>query len=80
MADVVYGLETLTGKHGAPLEVVEAVVADGRVILILTDEDVIEKGDAPLRKVFYRIVLPLAEANLRVKGEAFQLIQESLRF
>lgn len=33
MADIVYSLETLSGKHGGLLEVVESIVADGRLIL-----------------------------------------------
>lgn len=80
MADITYSLETLTGKHGGLLEVVEAIVSDGRLILILTDEDVIEKRDGPLKGVFYRLVLPLAEANLTAKGQAFELVRESLKF
>jgi hypothetical protein len=28
MADITYSLETLTGKHGGLLEVVEAIVSD----------------------------------------------------
>lgn len=80
MADIIYQLETLSGKHGGLLEVVEAIVADGRLILILTDEDVMGKRDAPLKGVFYRLVLPFAEANIKVKGEAFELVRESLKF
>ncbi len=80
MADIVYNVETLSGKHGGLLEVVEAIVADGRLIVILTDEDVMEKRDAPLKGVFYRLVLPLAEANIKVKGEVFELVRESLKF
>jgi len=80
MADITYSLETLTGKHGGPLEVVEAVVSDGRLIIILTDEDVVQRRDAPLKGIFYRVVLPLAQANINVKGEAFGLVQESLKF
>jgi len=37
MADIVYALENLSGKHGGLLEVVEAIVANGKLILILTD-------------------------------------------
>ncbi len=80
MTDISYNLETLTGKHGSLLEVVEAIVSDGRLILILTDEDVMEKRDGPLKGVFYRLVLPLAEANLIAKGQAFELVRESLKF
>ena len=60
MADISYSLETLTGKHGGLLEVIEAIVSDGRLILILTDEDVLQRRDAPLKGIFYRVVLPLA--------------------
>ena len=63
MVDITYSLETLTGKHGGLLEVVEAIVSDGRLIMILTDEDVLQRRDAPLKGVFYRVVLPLAQAN-----------------
>jgi hypothetical protein len=49
MVDIAYSLETLTGKHGGLLEVVEAIVSDGRLIVILTDEDVLQRHDAPLR-------------------------------
>jgi len=80
MAEIVYGLETLSEKHGGLLEVVEAIVADGKLILILTDQDVMGRRDAPLKGVFYRLVLPLAEANIKVKGEAFELVRESLKF
>ncbi|HXG52849.1 MAG TPA: hypothetical protein VNN77_15735 [candidate division Zixibacteria bacterium] len=80
MAVITYNLETLTGKHGRHLEVVEAIVSDGRLVLILTDEDVMEKKDAPLKGVFYRLVLPLAEANIAVKKQAFELVKESLKF
>ena len=79
MAEITYSLETLSGKHGGLLEVVEAIVADARLILILTDEDVLEKRDAPLKGVFYRLVLPLAQANIAAKGQAFDLIRESLK-
>ena len=48
MVDIAYSLETLTGKHGGLLEVVEAIVSDGRLIMILTDEDVLQKRDAPI--------------------------------
>ncbi len=78
--DINYSLETLTGKHGGLLEVVESIVSDGRLIVILTDEDVLQRRDAPLKGVFYRLVLPLAPATTNVKGEAFALIRESLRF
>ncbi len=80
MADIVYSLETLSGKHGGLLEVVESIVADGRLILILTDQDVMERRDAPLKGVFYRLVLPLAQANIIAKGQAFELVRESLKF
>lgn len=80
MVDIAYSLETLTGKHGGLLEVVEAIVSDGRLIMILTDGDVLQKRDAPLKGIFYRVVLPLASANINVKGEAFGLVQESLKF
>ena len=30
MVDINYSLETLTGKHGSLLEVVEAIVSDGQ--------------------------------------------------
>ena len=80
MVDIAYNLETLTGKHGALLEVVEAIVSDGRLILILTDEDVLQRRDAPLKGVFYRLVLPLAQSTINFKGEAFGLVQESLKF
>jgi hypothetical protein len=80
MADITYSLETLTGKHGALLEVVEAIVSDGRLIIILTDEDVMQRRDAPLKGTFYRVVLPLAQAAINLKGEAFGLVQESLKF
>jgi hypothetical protein len=80
MVDIAYSLETLTGKHGGPLEAVEAIVSDGRLIMILTDEDVLQRRDAPLKGIFYRLVLPLAETSTNVKGEAFALVQESLRF
>ncbi len=80
MPDISYSLETLNGKHGGLLEVVEAIVSDGRLIVILTDEDVLQRRDAPLKGVFYRLVLPLAPATMTVKGEAFALIRESLKF
>jgi hypothetical protein len=80
MADVAYSLETLTGKRGALLEVVEAIVSDGRLIMILTDEDVLQKHDAPLKGIFYRVVLPLARSNVSIKAEAFSLVQETLKF
>ncbi len=80
MVDIAYRLETLTGKHGGLLEVVEAIISDGRLILVLTDEDVLQRRDAPLKGVFYRLVLPLAPATMNVKGEAFALIRESLKF
>ena len=80
MADIVYSLETLLGKHGGLLEVVESIVADGRLVLILTDQDVMERRDAPLKGVFYRLVLPLAQANIIAKGQAFELVRESLKF
>ena len=80
MVDINYSLETLTGKHGSLLEVVEAIVSDDRLIVILTDEDVLQRRDAPLKGVFYRLVLPLAPATMNVKGEAFGLIRESLKF
>ena len=80
MADISYSLETLTGKHAGLLEVVEAIVSDGRLILILTDEDVMQRRDAPLKGIFYRVVLPLAQANSQLKGEAFGLVRQSLKF
>jgi hypothetical protein len=80
MSDINYSLETLTGKHGGLLEVVEAIVSDGRLIMILTDEDVLQRRDAPLKGIFYRVVLPLARATMNVKGEAFGLVRESLKF
>jgi len=80
MADISYSLETLTGKHAGLLEVVEAIVSDGRLILILTDEDVLQRRDAPLKGIFYRVVLPLAQANSQLKGEAFGLVRQSLKF
>ena len=80
MADINYSLETLTGKHGGLLEVVETIVSDGRLIMILTDEDVLQRRDAPLKGIFYRLVLPLAQSTINVKGEAFGLVQESLKF
>ncbi len=80
MADIVYSLETLSGKHGGLLEVEESIVADGRLVLILTDQDVMERRDAPLKGVFYRLVLPLAQANIIAKGQAFELVRESLKF
>ena len=58
MADISYSLETLTGKHGGLLEVIEAIISDGRLILILTDEDVLQRRDAPLKGIFYRVVYP----------------------
>ena len=78
--DINYSLETLTGKHGGLLEVVESISSDGRLILILTDEDVLQRRAAPLKGVFYRVILPLAPATMNVKGEAFGLIRESLKF
>ncbi len=80
MADITYSLEMLMGKHGGLLEVVEAIVSDGRLIMILTDEEVLQKRDAPLKGIFYRVVLPLAQSTINVKGEAFGLVQESLKF
>ena len=80
MVDIAYSLETLMGKHGGLLEVVEAIVSDGRLIMILTDEDVLQRRDAPMKGIFYRVVLPLAPATMNVKGEAFGLIRESLKF
>jgi hypothetical protein len=80
MVDIAYSLETLTGKHGGLLEVVEAIISDGRLIMILTDEDVLQRRDAPLKGIFYRVVLPLARATMNVKGEAFGLVRESLKF
>jgi hypothetical protein len=41
---------------------------------------VLQRRDAPLKGVFYRLVLPLAPATMNVKGEAFALIRESLKF
>jgi len=78
--DINYNLETLTGKHGGLLEVVEAIVSDGRLILILTDEDVLQRRDGPLKGLFYRLVLPIAPATMNLKGEAFRLIRESLKY
>jgi len=78
--DINYNLETLTGKHGGLLEVVESIISDGRLIIILTDEDVLQRRDAPLKGVFYRLILPLAPATMNVKGAAFGLIRESLKF
>jgi len=80
MADINYSLETLTGKHGGLLEVVEMIVSDGRLIMILTDEDVLQRRDAPLKGVFYRVILPLTQANIQLKREAFELVRESLKF
>jgi hypothetical protein len=80
MVDISYSLETLSGKHGGLLEVVEAIVSDGRLIMILTDEDVLQRRDAPLKGIFYRVVLPLAQATMNIKGEAFGLVQETLKF
>ena len=80
MADINYNLETLTGKHGGLLEVVETIVSDGRLIMILTDEDVLQRRDAPLKGSFYRVVLPLAQSTINLKAEAFDLIRESLKF
>ena len=80
MVDINYSLETLTGKHGSLLEVVEAIVSDGRLIVILTDEDVLQRRDAPLKGVFYRVVLPLAPATMNVKGEAFGLVRRVSNF
>jgi hypothetical protein len=80
MTDIAYNLETLTGKHGGLLEVVEAIISDGRLIMILTDEDVLQRRDAPLKSVFYRVVLPVAQATMNIKGEAFELVRESLKF
>jgi hypothetical protein len=80
MVDISYSLETLSGKHGGLLEVVEAIVSDGRLVMILTDEDVLQRRDAPLKGIFYRVVLPLAQATMNTKGEAFGLVQESLKF
>jgi hypothetical protein len=80
MSDINYSLETLTGKHGGLLEVVEAIVSDGRLIMILTDEDVLQRRDAPLKGIFYRVVLPLAPATMNVKAEAFGLVRESVKF
>ena len=80
MNDISYSLETLTGKHGGLLEVVEAIVSDNRLILVLTDEDVLQRRDAPLKSIFYRLVLPLAPATMNVKEEAFGLIRDSLKF
>ena len=80
MVDINYSLETLTGKHGSLLEVVEAIVSDGRLIVILTDDDVLQRRDAPLKGIFYRVVLPLAQVAMNIKGEAFGLVQESLKF
>jgi glycerol dehydrogenase-like iron-containing ADH family enzyme len=47
--DINYNLETLTGKHGGLLEVVEAIISDGRLILILTDEDVLSAATHRLK-------------------------------
>jgi hypothetical protein len=80
MSDINYSLETLTGKHGGLLEVVETIVSEGRLIMILTDEDVRQRRDAPLKGTFYRMVLPLAQANIQLKGAAFELVRESLKF
>jgi hypothetical protein len=33
-----------------------------------------------LKGIFYRVVLPLAQANIQLKGEAFELVRESLKF
>lgn len=78
--DINYNLETLTGKHGGLLEVVESIISDGRLILVLTDEDVLQRRDAPIKGIFYRLVLPIAPATMNVKGEAFGLIRESLKY
>ena len=59
---------------------VEAIVSDGRLIIILTDEDVMQRRDAPLKGIFYRVVLPVAQATMNIKGEAFELVRESLKF
>ena len=79
--DINYNLETLTGKHGGLLEVVESIISDGRLILILTDEDVLT---APRRTSKRRFLsadfADLAPATMNVKGEAFGLIRESLKF
>jgi len=48
MADIAYGLEMLTGKDGGLLEVVEAIVSDNRLIITLTDEDVLQRRHGPL--------------------------------
>ena len=80
MADINYSFETLTGKHGSLLEVVEAIVSDGRLIVILTDDDVLQRRDAPLKGIFYRVVMPLAQATVNIKEGAFGLVQESLKF
>ncbi len=80
MTDINYNLETLTGKHGGLLEVVESIVSEGRLILILTDADVLQRRDAPVKGIFYRLILPLAPATMNVKGEAFGLIRECLKF
>ena len=80
MSDINYSLETLTGKHGRLLEVVETIVSDGRLIMISPDEDVLQRRDAPLKGIFYRVILPLAQSTMNIKGEAFGLVQESLKF
>jgi hypothetical protein len=58
MVDISYSLETLSGKHGGLLEVVEAIVSDGRLIMILTDEDVLQRRDAPFELVRESLKFP----------------------
>ena len=71
MVDINYSLETLTGKHGGLLEVVEAIVSDGRLIVILTDEDVLQRRDAPLKGVFYRVVLTAGGGDYECERRSF---------
>ena len=71
MVDINYSLETLTGKHGSLLEVVEAIVSDDRLIVILTDEDVLQRRDAPLKGVFYRLVLAAGAGDDECERRSF---------
>lgn len=67
MADIAYSLETLIGKNGGLLEVVEAIVWHGRLAMILTDEDAVQRRDAPrpLRQVDSRIDFRTKKSELQ---------------
>jgi hypothetical protein len=52
-----YKLETLAGKYGGLLEVGESIITDGRLILILTDGDVLQRRARVFNRRSYRSLL-----------------------